>query len=54
MICPRINCHNGVGETMTWSRAFSYSRCTLIFWAMALKLPVMVAMATMPGMRKWR
>ena len=53
-ICPRMNCQRGVGDTMTWSSAFSYSLWTLIFWAIALKLPVIVAIATMPGIRKCR
>ena len=43
-ICPMINCQSGVGETMTWSSAFSYSRCTLIFCATAEKLSKGMAM----------
>ena len=54
MICPSMNCHSGVGDTIIWSSAFSYSRCTLMFWAIAENEPVMVAMATMPGIRKCR
>ena len=54
MTCPSMNCQSGVGETMTWSNAFSYSRCTLIFCATALKLPVIVDSETMPGIRKFR
>ena len=54
MIWPVMNCQSGVGETMTWSRAFSYRRWTLMFWATAPKLPVMVDMATMPGIRNMR
>ena len=54
MICPTMNCHRGVGEIMTWSKAFSYSRWTFRFWAMALKLPFMVVSATTPGIRKFK
>ena len=43
-----------LGETMTWTSAFSYSRCTLMFCATALKLPVIVDIATTPGVRKFR
>ena len=54
MICPAINCHKGVGDTITWSRAFSYRRWTLIFWATAPKLPVIVDIATSPGIKNIR
>ncbi len=49
-----INCQRGVGEIMTWSNAFSYRRCYIQCWAMALKLPFMVVRATTPGIRKFR
>ena len=54
MICPAMNCHSGVGEIITWSKAFSYSLWTFRFCAMALKLPFMVVSETTPGIRKFR